>query len=485
MATIHASADGIPVLYRGARTATLPLQAAIDRAAPGDVIELHPGRYETPVVIANGGTRDAPITLRGPDDLSAVLDGRQRPESAREQFMPTETDFAFAKVMSADAIRFEKIAFENCWPCAVFIGGAKDVAITDCRILGGRFAVYARNHSPERKTRRVTLRRVTWIQDVDHDLWDGRTTWLDVKQEQPTDNDARYFNGALFGSYDIKGPVTICHCDVSHAFNAIRLDAKRRADNRGRNCDIRIIGNRFSFIRDNAIEPEKVAERMWVVDNVFFNVHAVFSLDGVAGECWYYIGNRLLNNRKPGKSGQENRGGKIFKFHSKEPFPRRDFYFLFNSIQTRTAYCKKGQTRHWTHKNNAIGICRDGPDCDPDRRMFGHRLKWHDTYSFENDLCDHPDFPAQLIEQGFAVSGRHADGGTFAPPTADVAATRPAAAWTGELDLAQGSPGRGASCPVSVDFPDGRRIHVPGGHDIGAPAPRVLRDAVREINVGS
>jgi hypothetical protein len=49
------------------------LADGIASAAPGDTIELSPGRYEGGIVATTSGTADAPITLCGPQ--SAVIDG--------------------------------------------------------------------------------------------------------------------------------------------------------------------------------------------------------------------------------------------------------------------------------------------------------------------------------------------------------------------------------------------------------------------------
>ncbi len=473
MATIYASVTGGTVIHEGQELRTFKLQTAINRLIPGDVLEVLPGRYVHPVRISQGGRPGAPIIIRGNIDGGTIFDGEQERESANDDFDPTDDGFSFIKIIDADWVDVNQISFKHCWPSSIFIRGAKHIQITDCRIEGGRFAIYARNRRLLRKSRHIALRRLKWVQDVDHDMWDGRTTWMDVKQQKPTQNDARYFNGALFGSYDIKGPVTIEGCDVSHAFNGIRIDAKSSDLSRGRNSDIHIIGNRFSFIRDNAVEPEKIAERLYVLNNAFFNVHATFSFDGVAGKHWYYIGNRLLNVQRPGISGQPNQGGKIFKFHSSSPYPVEGFYALFNSIQTRTEYIKSGQTRSLVHANNAIGICRYGQYCDQNRKLFGDDFKWNTTLTFFGDLCDHPDFPGALNHQGYKVAGIHTPDGVF-----DLPATGPDGSWDGQLGLKHGSPGQNASKELSVRLPNDVEILIDSGFDMGAPAPPELLTAL-------
>jgi hypothetical protein len=184
-----------------------------------------------------------------------------------------------------------------------------------------------------------------------------------------------------------------------------------------------------------------VAENLFVIDNSFYNVHAAFSLDGAAGRNWHFIGNQLLNTCKPGLEDQPNRGGKIFKYHTDEPFPSEGFYVLFNSVQTRTAYLKRGETREFKHKNYAIRICRSGPDCDPIRQMFGDEFAWHASYVFGDDLSDHPDFPDGLVAQCFIVSGPNAGAATFSPPCVDPSSGDPDTAWDRNLMLMESFPG--------------------------------------------
>lgn len=467
MTTLFASESGGTVSHGGREIKTFGLQTAINRLIAGDTLHVLPGRYTRPVTISHGGEKGAPIVIKGSFCGGTIFDGVQVKESAANDFDPMDDDFAFIKIMGADWVNISNIRFERCWPSAVFIRGAKQVSILESEIYGGRFGVYARNRSLGNKARHIALRKVKWVQDVDHDMWEGRITWMDVKQTTRTQTDARFFNGALFGSYDIKGPVTIEDCDVSHAFNGIRLDAKNRNTERGRNKDVRILRCRFHYIRDNAIEPEKVAENLFILDSTFFNVHAVFSLDAVGGKNWYYFGNRVLNLRKPGLAGQPNRGGKIFKFHSDGPYPMQNFVVAFNSIQTRTGYIKSGQTRNMLHTANAIGICRRGPDCASDRKMLGDDFVWHPSLRFLADLCDHPDYPDVLNTQGFEVSGMHTPIGTFDLSQHGVSN----ADWDGHLPLRLNSPGVAKSQAFTVQMPDGKKIHLEEGKNIGAPAP--------------
>lgn len=464
MTVIYASPDGGPVEHEGRTIQTFTPGVAVARTQPGDIVELLPGRYRRPFSIDTGGTEESPLVIRGQDDGTVILDGGQVPEVARSTMDPMDDDFWFIRLHMANWVTVIDLTLENCWPMGIFIRGCKHVTIKNCHVTGSRFAIYARNRWGLKKTGHLMIDNVTWVQDPDHDMWDGRITWNDVKKRHPYSRDASYLNGAIFGSFDIKGPVTIRKCEISHAFNAIRMDARTNNIERNRNREIYIYDNHFSYIRDNAIEPEKVAYNLWVFDNILVNVHAAFSLDGVAGGYWYYFGNRILNGFKPGLEGQPNRGGKIFKFHEEGPWPDYPFYAFHNSIRTRTAYTKSGRTNLWHHYNNAISICRSGEHCDADREMFPistRSFEWRQNYDFENDLCDHPDFPDALRAAGFLVDGIAVPDGVFADPREE------------SLELAEGSPGFDASIPITVALKDGGTWNIPGGLNLGVDGDRL------------
>ncbi|MEM7320275.1 MAG: hypothetical protein AAF408_14800, partial [Pseudomonadota bacterium] len=121
------------------------LQTAINKAEPGDVIELLPGRYPDPVVIAISGTKDDPITIRGPGRGRAVLDGGQTRDDGRQGGLePLDGDFAFFKLFRADHIVLENLSFENCWPNAIFLRSCQGLTVKGCSGTGGRYFLYAR-----------------------------------------------------------------------------------------------------------------------------------------------------------------------------------------------------------------------------------------------------------------------------------------------------------------------------------------------------
>ncbi len=54
------------------------LQAALDRALPGDTVVLEKGVYTRPALLNHGGTPEAPLTLRGAGKRETILDGGRK-----------------------------------------------------------------------------------------------------------------------------------------------------------------------------------------------------------------------------------------------------------------------------------------------------------------------------------------------------------------------------------------------------------------------
>ena len=467
---IYASPLGGTQIFEGEPVETLEPQAAVDMAQPGNTVQLLPGSYPDPIQINRGGRPDAVFTLRGPNSLDAYLDGGKDRTSAVGDIAHSDSDFAFITITKASHIRLESLSFKNCWPTGIFLHGASHISVLRCHGVGAKHLIYAKEH--QRFLRKpspsafITLDNITWIQDPDKEMWTGSLTWNDVKGT--TDTDGTFFNGALFGSFEISGPVCIVNCEVSHAFNGVRMDANTHSLTANRNRNILIRDNTFSFIRDNAIEPEKSAQNLWVVNNSFYNVHATFSLDRVAGQFWYFINNTVLNVELPSTESDLNRGGKIYKFHQGNPFPTQHFYSLHNSVSTRTSYAKKGKTNAWTHANNAISICVSDtdPHCDPNRKMFKddeHEFEWRDSYRWINDICDHADFPDHIDFGSASILGaKNVVKKTFDSPGFS------GGTWNRALVLQERSLGHNSSAAVSVTLIDGTKWQLPAGQDVGA-----------------
>lgn len=422
------------------------LQTALNKAQPGDEVHLLPGRYVSPVVMAGKGTAKAPIRIRPAGHGAVILDGGRTREQGRNGMMdPLDGDFAFVKLFAAEHVEIEGLRFENCWPTAIYMRGCHHITIRSCTGIGSRFFAYARQFD-DAPCHNLLLDGVRWVQDPDYDMWEGRVTWPEVKGK-PGHYDASFFNGAMFGSFDIQGDVTIRNCEVSHAFNAIRMDMReRRIDPKGpeipRNRNVAIHDNKIAFVRDNAIEPEAGAQNWYVYNNAFYNIHATFSTDAVAMRDVFYVGNHILNDRRPGLPGQANQGGKIFKFLAdakkapdETPRPRKGLWSLFNSVQTRTAYAKKGRTSEWNDGYTLLGLFEvNYPEDRSEEREAFYKLEWNDRIRIFGMISTEEGFPQKYSDkEGAQVSGQGDLDHVFDLPEISRDLCLPLGGWDGEL----------------------------------------------------
>jgi hypothetical protein len=74
---LHVSPAGNDVNDGSTAAPLLTIQAALDRATPGSVIDLAPGEYREQPRTVSDGTQDAPITIRGPEEGTDAA-GRHR-----------------------------------------------------------------------------------------------------------------------------------------------------------------------------------------------------------------------------------------------------------------------------------------------------------------------------------------------------------------------------------------------------------------------
>ena len=457
------------------------LQTAISKAGPGDVIELLPGRYPDPALIAISGTPDKPITIRGPGRGRAVLDGGRTRDDGRHGGMePLDGDFAFLKLFRSDHIVLENLSFENCWPNAIYLRSCQDIKVKGCTGTGGRYFLYARQ-TDQHPTKGLVLDGVTWVQDPDHDMWDGRHTWPEIKG-QAKEFDASFFNGAMLGAFDIEGQVVVRNCKINHAFNAIRMDIREKRIGGteeqpciARNRNVRIHDNSFAFIRDNAVEPEMGAQDWCVYNNRFYNCHAAFSIDGVAMRDFIILANWVLNDRRPGLIGQDNQGGKVLKFlgppaktGNMKPRPRKGFWTLFNSAQTRTTYAKKGRTSEWHDRYTLLGLYdAEYPEKNGPPREAFDRFEWNDRVVVCDMVCNDPRFPEQYVCEGAIMPGATEAKHVFDLCDYTRCVDHPLGGWNGELSPVA-EVAKLTSEEFQIDRADGSRLIFKAGLPYGA-----------------
>lgn len=400
----------------GDMTWAFDLQTAVGKARPGDAVILLPGVYTSGVALHRSGTANEPIILRPAIPGTVMLDGLRAPtDKTLGGIDVLDEDFAFLRLFKADHWIITGLQFRNCWPSCIFMRSARHITIRDCAAEGGRFFTYLRQ-SPEDPTHHITLQGCHWVQDPGFDMWRGTLTWNDVKGY--TMVDATYLNGAFLGGFDVAGRIVVRDCDIRHAFNGIRLDMRgQHVDGRPisqRNRDVAIFDNRFSFIRDNAVEPEVGAQNWRVFNNQFYAVHGVISLDNVASRDLFIIGNTVLNDHRPGvfrvngDDAQPGQGGKFFKFlrpkdgHAQ---PRKGLWSLYNSLLMRSSYVKKGVTGHVHDAYSLMGMLPQWwPQSKAKVRDPFKGLKW-DNVRIEGMVSDARDFPDDYRDPAGTLEG--------------------------------------------------------------------------------
>ena len=223
-------------------------------------------------------------------------------------------------------------------------------------------------------------------------------------------------NGALFGSKDIAGNVKISGNHVIDAYNGVRarMNPTCLADPACRtrvNVGFEITDNVFERIRDNPVEPEGHAAYWIVKHNIFVDVHAAISTDGVSGHDLLVFGNLFVLRARAGAEcaegtwlgsrqfrpslggggrwSSEKAGGDeaqcsahalgtIIKLGggNNPEFPLLDRVLFFNnSLQTRSPLFRGSPGPPITSYNNAVQFigcgkddrrpCRQDPDPDP------------------------------------------------------------------------------------------------------------------------
>jgi hypothetical protein len=206
----------------------------------------------------------------------------------------------------------------------------------------------------------------------------------------------------LFRSKDILGNVKFANNYVYDAYNGIRAtissSCRKNAGCRDRtNLGFEIAGNVFKNIRDNPIEPEGHATFWIVKQNIFINVHAAVSTDGVAGHDMLVFGNIFALVGVPGlncsnkgwvgsrqflaKRGGGNwstvvaegdeaecathRFGTAVKFGGDDDEPLLERVLFFNnSLLTRSPLFRGSPGPPITSYNNAVTFIGCGPDGD-------------------------------------------------------------------------------------------------------------------------
>lgn len=357
MEIVYVSSDGRQHWIDAKLRPTLTLEQAISQSQPGQMIRMIAGDYciDKPLRFPCSGTSEQPIIVRGEPD--AIINANKHPDPSVSASNPGRDGFAVFQLIDVAHIRIELFTIKRAWPSAVYIKNSQDLAFRDLDITDGTYAFYANGE----QTRGISISDCRWVQNPN--IWRG-IRWDEIHDGKDENGNVikveyRYLNGAFFGADDIIGDVEIIRNDICDCYNGVRMDVSPHNLNApvgSFNRDVRILDNRFRYIRDNPIEPEATAVGWWIGRNRFYNCHKLFSQDGVRGGFWYYYGNICWFDSRPGPEGDEYNGGAVFKLGKGGAVAQPDYVSvcLHNSFFLRQKYIKKGTTRGLINARNAI-----------------------------------------------------------------------------------------------------------------------------------
>jgi hypothetical protein len=307
------------------------------------------------------------------------------------------------------------MGFRDCWYAAVASYASTNVTLKDSVIEGSTwgFLAVGRRDAPQTahsfevtgnlwKQSPASYRRNSPACDIRND-WDcPASVYADIPWGISHHHFWSPLNGALFRSKDILGNVKFANNYVYDAYNGIRAtisaSCRKNPECLDRtNLGFEITGNVFKNIRDNPIEPEGHAAYWIVKQNIFINVHAVVSTDGVSGHDMLVFGNifalvgvpgsncrnegwagsrQFLAKRGGGKwstdtaQGDEaecatHRFGTAVKLGGDDGEPLLDRVLFFNnSLLTRSPLFRGSPGPPITSYNNAVTFIGCGPEGD-------------------------------------------------------------------------------------------------------------------------
>ncbi len=492
--TIYVSMKGGEKTYDGRLVTTVPLETAVTDVCSGDVIQLVPDDYrlEGKAIAVRRDVRDSfqkLIIIRGLGSATTIKGGTAPGYKVSPKSMePQENEYACVRIEDQSWLIIENVDFEDCWPISILSINSRYITLRDSRIIGSTFGFYALGtcrssgedcgpYDHGITAHHYLIENVQWIQDPPDGplpprgysvrsgkMW-RRYRWMDVHDR---DRPYHYFNGALFGSWNVLGGVIFRSNQVHNAFNAVRLDVPSHGVTGGRNLNIEIYDNRFAFIRDNSIEPEHEVTNLWVHGNRSANAYASLSTDGVGGNYWYVFGNEHWFNEAPSRECRldpscrlcleqplcakehMHRRGKTVKL-GEGPFPGEAFYVFHNSAFQRHPSAAEGETRSLHVWNNAIQVCKPGDDpagqCEPSQAFEG--TCYHPSYRFESNITNDPGCMARCSEP---TAGPVCVFGDVVDPAITPIFIAPR---RGDLRLSPTSPAKEAASPIELGLPDG------------------------------
>lgn len=407
-------------------------------------------------------------------------------------------DQAMLTLRNCRDVVIENLHFQDCWPTAIYLDHCQRITIRCCSFFGGTYAIVARGGS----TRDIVVENCFWQQDdenVPEGIWQrqggasGLPIWngiewqkihgdrRDFKYPVNVEEDWRLYDGDFFRAFGIAGNIVVRRNLIRNAFNAVHSFGSESGmlDVPCRNV---LIGeNLFFRIRDNTVEPETGAANWVVRNNRFIDNFRPFSIEGEKTGYLYIYANEGWNVTKPGAGDSDmNTGASLFKFTSQSQTDG-PVTFAHNSFFLARDIAKKFGVAQLTVANNAMtsvaneaifGKKWNAPIHDFDEnerftrrwdelaiRFFGNAM--HTPQIADAGISPH--YPAALRAAGYPVPRQEngCDPQFVLIPGKDKPEI-------GDLRLQETSPLRSKSRELELRLPDGDKISVAGGRDIGA-----------------
>lgn len=366
------------------------LQRACDRAADGDTIHVFGGHYGTPARLE----KKRGITIKAADGewISGGISAEPRPDAPPK---PSATDQAFLGIDDCERIAVEGLKIRDYWPTIFFVKDTKYLAIRNCVLRHGTYAIFAKG-----KTSHLLIDRNEWQQDdsPEHRLW-REIDWKRAHGGEGADGRFSYFNGGFLSTKGIRGAVIVSGNRIMDAYNGIRMKSGDKAPDAASafattNANVHIVDNDFIRIRDNPTEPEVFAYDWHVRHNRLLDCHSWFSFDGVEGGYWYYYGNTGRFESRQGHYGEFGHTmGRVLKLsYAMQPpgdgagakTPQFPWHVFNNSWHLRCPLIGGARAALPAASEEPV----EGPDFTANLAFFNNAFAWCDAAQYGSWVCE-------------------------------------------------------------------------------------------------
>ena len=151
-----------------------------------------------------------------------------------------------------------------------------------------------------------------------------------------------------------------------------------------------------------------------------------------------------------------------------KPRPRKGFWTIFNSAQTRTTYAKKGRTSEWNDRYTLLGLYdAEYPEQNGPPREAFDRFEWNDRVAVRDMVSDDPRFPEQYVCEGAMMPGAKEAKHVFDLCDYTRCVDHPLGGWNGELSPVA-EVAKLTSEEFQIDRADGSHLIFKAGLPYGA-----------------